>query len=728
MPTQAELQALWETATPAPPAPPAPTTVQPGAQLSQDELAQLWETGTPAQVSTELAAMEPVLPPQAPMLPGGLPADVPTEEALAMPPAVAPAPAPGFGAQALGIGETALATITGATGGAAGSVLGFIDGLYEAMQKGILGTEEGSQLIEQRAAEQAEKLTRTPRTEVGQQMTAQLGEALAPLQALGPVQIPRGTPIPLRRRREAGAAPEAKAPEAPPIAPEAPLPSVKPPLLTAEELAGQARKAGEGGLGAKKAEKILGEQATPDPQVIESARRLGIEEHLQPDHVTTNQQYRELAQAVKSFPGSEARQQELQGLAAVAKRADDLITEMGGTEDWSTMSQNVKNRMRTVQGDLEKKANTLYGELADTIPARAGVNTDNIVSWIRNQAEEFGGEKFLSPTERKILKRLQPKEGELPTYALLDKTRKELTAARVKKEGVFKDADTGLIKKLENEMMKDQQAVAEAYGVQEVFNDARQSVAIRKSLEQDMTALFGRELDKNFVSNLQTGIKKLSAGDVSNFKRVIEAIPEEMRPEVVATSLDTAFGKNARNGSLNFNSFANWYENATKNREAFNTFAKYLPAESKRSLEDLYRVSKGITQATRERITTGRLRTVQEALQGQDSLIGNLYSLAKRSAAGIAAEAVTTPVGLPGAGMSAAIASALTKGRTAGSKAADKVISSPEFIQFAKDGDATKLARSAPFKRYMKATGNVVTSPELWILEAMRPPIEDESN
>jgi predicted glycosyltransferase len=66
-----------------------------------------------------------------------------------------------------------------------------------------------------------------------------------------------------------------------------------------------------------------------------AADRLGITQYLQPDHLTANQAYRELAQTVKSVPGSQARAQEIEGLNEVGNRAASLIDELSGSFDLS---------------------------------------------------------------------------------------------------------------------------------------------------------------------------------------------------------------------------------------------------------------------------------------------------------------------------------------------------------------------------------------------------------
>ena len=99
-------------------------------------------------------------------------------------------PEPTIGQKIVGAGETALAAMTGATGGTAGMLSGTALGVIEAIKRGELGSAEGADMIERMASEGAERLTYAPRTAAGQEMASELGKAAAPLAALGPVVPP----------------------------------------------------------------------------------------------------------------------------------------------------------------------------------------------------------------------------------------------------------------------------------------------------------------------------------------------------------------------------------------------------------------------------------------------------------------------------------------------------------------------------------------------------------
>lgn len=518
-----------------------------------------------------------------------------------------------------------------------------------------------------------------------------------------------------------------------PAAPAVPSAATPAATLSANELAQTARSAAEGGMGSGKAMKTLAGQAAPDAKTIESARRLGIEEYLQPDHVTTNQAYRELAQAVKSVPGSTTRQAELQGLEQVAKRADDLISEVGGTTDMSMLDAAVKSRLQAQQARMQGQANDLWGKLREEIPNATKVETPATTAALRQTIEEMGGQaqamKSLPAAAKRVLGPMM--EGEAVTHGYLDNARKLIGQAMQKGGGPFADMEQGQLKRLYATLSTDQEAVARQVGDKAfyTFQAAKYATQLQKGFEDDLAALFGKQVDGSLVGDLSGAVNALPKGDVSKLVNLLSAVPKDMRQNVVAAGLNTAFGKTARNGSLNFNSYANWYEGLLRNKQAHAAVMANLPPAARKQLSDLYRVSNGIRQATRERITTGRIQAVQQELQGADTLMSNLYGLAKRAAVGIPAEAAATAVGMPGAGLSAGIASALTKGKPNTLKAADTLISSPEFIQAAKGAGtpqqakaARALASSQIFAKFVRAVGapREMSNRERWIVNAMQ--------
>ena len=471
-----------------------------------------------------------------------------------------------------------------------------------------------------------------------------------------------------------------------PTQPGAPTPP--PPPMTGEELTATTKKAAEGGFGSTKATEALAAQAAPDQKTLDAAKRLGIEDYLDVDHLTTNQAAKELIQAVKSFPGSQARSSEIAGLNEVGRKADDLITKIGGTTDLSELNQTVKNRLSDTVKTLDLSADQAYKELRIAIPSRTRGEASGVLTFINQRGRDLDGNQNLSSLERNVLRKLTPKievdaDGVVtsvrnPTYALIDDVRRDIGAA-ARQSGKFKDSDTGLAKQLYKLIDGDQLKIADSAGFGDQYLLAKSLVAVRKGFEDDMVALFGKQLDQSLVSKLSDATMSLTKGDSEKLVKLLKVIPVDLRQSVAASGLNTAFGKANQNGALNFNTYANFYEGLLQNKQAYAALMNNLPQPSRKALSDLYRVSKGVRNATRERITTGRIQSIQKDLQGVDTLASNLFGLAKRAAIGLPLEAASSAMGLPGAGLASGIASALTKGKPDIAKKADELLNSPAF-------------------------------------------------
>jgi hypothetical protein len=618
--------------------------------------------------------------------------------------------------------ERVLQTTAGAVGGGAGMIglgRGLMTQLPGAAQTVVTGVGEAL------AAQPTAQLVGSATGGAASQVTAEAGGG--PLAQIAAGLVGGGAGAAAAMRPSAAAT----IPRAEPVAPVAsePAPVMRPeptvsPRLTGEELAATTRAATGSVFGKTAAQRILAQEAAPDPKTVEAAKRLGIEDYLQPDHVTTNQAYRELAQAVKSVPGSAVRAREIENLTEVGKRADDLIRELGGTTDLSRVSSRVKEGLSKTIDDLETQAGFLYDKIAEALPRTATVEASNVLKFLNQQIIDLGGKQNLSPMEKTLLSKLAPKEdGTLPTYALTDQQRKAIGRAS-KQQGPFANEDTALAGKYYRLLTDDQGAVADAFGQAATWKAAKDLVSVRKGLEDDMVSLFGKQIDQSLVGKLGDATMSLSKGDAEKLAKIMQAIPQKQRQMVAASALNTAFGKATQNGALNFNSFANWYEGLLANRQAYTALVSNLPKEARKNLSDLYRVSRGVRNATRERITTGRIQAVAAELQGADTVMATIYDKAKRAAIGLPIEGALAMVGIPpGMGMASGVTAALVTNKEKTIKAADTLIASPEFERLVTDiartggkpkpGLISIVRNSRAFKDYAKAVGLRGTQAEI---------------
>jgi len=277
----------------------------------------------------------------------------------------------------------------------------------------------------------------------------------------------------------------------------------------------------------------------------------------------------------------------------------------------------------------------------------------------------------------------------------------------------------------------DLNGVAERFGAKELSDAAKALVRQRKGLEDDMTALFGRDLSNSLLARMDQAFQGVAKGDVTKLAQFIEAVPKELRQQVMASGLASAFNKAARDGSLNFATYANWWKGLEQNRQAMTLIMANLPRESRQQLRDLAKVSDDISSALRERITTGRINVIRDQLQPADTLAQRIFQVAQRSAVGAPLEALTTGMGMPGTGLAAGITSALMKtGKSEPLKAADTLLASPEFQAMAKatveqstpkmEQAARRMAQSQAFQEFAeKATApRELSAATQWIISA----------
>lgn len=717
-------------------------------QMSKEEADQFEQ-----DVRSGLATLPPgQVMSSADLIPGAMPT-----------PARAPEVQRSLGDKVQGAIEASLSTVTGMTGGAVGMAGGTVKQMAQEAMNGAFGSPEAAKRIEQAAMQGAEALTYQPRTEVGQAYTQAIGEAMAqtvpamPLTAemgmlargAAPVSRMAGDAARTAQRTTRDTAVQAgqtvrqgaqavTQPVRELVGRFRPEDSADVAATTPEQLAQTARAAADGGAGASRATKILAEHAAPDPRVIKSAERLGVQDYLQPDHMTTNEAYRQVVSVIKSSnPGSAVSLAERAGLEQVAQRASKLIDEIGGSSDLSALDASVKARVQDSALAMEKQAAGLYDAVRRKISPNIEVTAPETTTFLAKQAEELGGADRLLPIEQRLLRTLSQADADSSrvTYAFLDRTRKEIGQAMRKASGPFKDSESGLLKKLYSTLSADQESAANAHGAAAEFAAAKRATALQKGFEDDLSALFGKGLDRSFVgggeNGLPTAFAAVSKGDASPLIRLLSAVPQDMRQQVVASGLSTVFRKAATRGEMDFTGYMKWYDGLRRNRQAYAATMANLPLSARKQLAALYNVSKGVSDSLNRRIKTGAVGTVKAELLGKETLVDNLYTLARRTAAGAAAEVIATPLGMPGAGITAAFASALGRGKSKALSAVDQLIASPEFAHLVRSEPgsreavlaAKKVAKSKPFVELAKASKSsvLIKHGDAWLLQNMQP-------
>jgi hypothetical protein len=490
------------------------------------------------------------------------------------------------------------------------------------------------------------------------------GAALATLPTALLEAIPAGLAI--KKTRDAATpapaqfAPQPAAQQAAPTPPEAPIPTQQEYQQIASDL-----RAGN-------TSRVV-PQVQPDDQILKDAEALGIS--LNPSHYSTNRAYIDMEQALKSRPGSQLARVEEKAIIDLGNRADDLIESLAGSADKSALDMQLFDDFNETIGGLENQSNQLYTKVNETIPRATRITPNTAKAYIDTQIADFGGDKsLLSAAEKEIWRVIG---GDTPpTYAAVDRLRRDVGAALNKKSGPFKDAEEGQLKKLYSVLSEDQMNAADAFGMGDILRDANALIVQRKKIEESAVSLFGREAQSSIVPKLRQAAGSLTQGDISKLSKVMASVPEPYRQQVAATLLNDLFASGARRSAPIGQGFVNAFQGLNRNAGAKKELFKYLPEGSEERFNAIGRVATGIYRAKQLENTSKSARDIISAMD-DGGMFGKMYGIGKQLAA---AEGVSSAIGFPGAGaVGVLVGNIVSKGATPATKAADELLTSPAF-------------------------------------------------
>lgn len=419
----------------------------------------------------------------------------------------------------------------------------------------------------------------------------------------------------------------------------------------------------------------VAEFAQADPKFFEALDELGISSEPLAAFASQNPQFRDIQGALRSVPGSALDPQARAFMEDTAQAADNLIQKYGGTLDKAELSERVKtDSLRTID-ELADEADQLYSSIREQIPPTTIISADNTLQFLQQKAGEFGGVENLPKELKQVYTQLSREGGS--TLGLVDQIRKEFGQATRKKSGRFKDAESGLAKAIYGRLSSDVDSFADSQGLEGLTKAAKGLVAQRKQLEDNLTGLYGKNLNKSLGDTVGTAIKGLEKGRVERFSEVMQSIPAEKRGEAAISYMNDVFkGSGAGQQGLNATQFRKWYENINRSPRAKSELYKYLPKDSRKAVEALYKVSDGISKSQAQTVKTGAINAMFNPETGfVRRMVGNAGNAALNIAGGM--------LGGPGGSLASQIAQDATSQflsqSSDGARAASNLMSSPQF-------------------------------------------------
>lgn len=475
----------------------------------------------------------------------------------------------------------------------------------------------------------------------------------------------------------------AAAPSPAPVAPAAAAPAPTPEM--AAELGTIIREASGAGAKAKGAQIKLAEMAQINPDAKAAAERLGIE--VPADVFSDNPQVRAAIGLTRSLAGGEAEAAWRTAVSNAVDQADNIMRDFDaqfveGAVSPGTVSQRVKDSLTKTRADLNAEASAIYKRVDESVPKQTPVQMDNLFRELTAIAGEVG-ESGMTAQEKRLMGLIQSGEaggGDI-TYGRLIREKNLIGKALKREESPYGSLDEATLKRLYAALATDQLDNVGRIGGEELRSELRGANLIyakERALGERIVNAFGRDLEGGIANKMRAAITGAAKGDPGEFARLMKAVPADLRKEVVATALTAAArsARGAEKGGFGFSEFADLYPKLRANPQVYKQIVETLGPKAADTLRDLYQVSKRITDARANVLTTGKAnQALVESLNAEGILARIMDSTTAKRAVGAMA-------GLGGPITGAVmpdIMQAMSKGNPDAVRAAGKMFASPEF-------------------------------------------------
>ena len=203
--------------------------------------------------------------------------------------------------------------------------------------------------------------------------------------------------------------------------------------------------------------------------------------------------------------------------------------------------------------------------------------------------------------------------------------------------------DAASLKRLYAALAEDQLANVGTIGGDALRQELRAAnllTAKKKALENRIVGAFGKEIDGSVATLMQSAIKSAAKGDAAQFNKLMKVVPPELRKETIATALASvsSSARAGQEGAFGFAEFAKTYRGLRANPPVYKQVIEILGKDADQVLRDLFEISRRITDARAQVLTTGKAnQALVESLKAE-GLIGKVMqsAMAQRAVGAVA--------------------------------------------------------------------------------------------
>jgi hypothetical protein len=494
------------------------------------------------------------------------------------------------------------------------------------------------------------------------------------------------------------------------------------------KLAETAKKALSGN---KEAQSLLAQAgAGTTPGITAATSKLGFQE-VPTQFTSISPEYQALSQRATTAAGSLVEQEQKQFLDQLKSKAREITAKAGGTEDLSSLSNDIKTSMLDKIKNLDSQDDVLYSQIRKIAKPETETNLTNALDAVKSKLKELGGNaELLSPIEKQILSALSEKEiikGTGKAKKVVGMSKPTIEAIRTLKskvgsilqgEKTFPNETIGNAKyyygKLAEDYSKSIEPILLAAGQPELLKNANSIVKLRKGIEENAVNLFGDELAQSISGKISKAGTSAATGNADAIQNILKSVPEEYKLEVIGSAIRNAVTKN---GEFNIDNFVNWYGGIRGQKESYKALFESLDPSIKEEMDALYTISKNVRDSLKGKIKQSEMALISDKSLSLAQKIKKYVPVALGYGAFAASHQMGVPLGLDafiGYALHQGSKSFLTKTQRATVEALDEFLSSKQFgdLIAKSKGDpqvfsrmSSEVANTSAYQKFAKQVG-----------------------
>lgn len=395
------------------------------------------------------------------------------------------------------------------------------------------------------------------------------------------------------------------------------------------------------------------ETVRPDPALVASAERLGVEESVPVSALSGNEQFRAVQSGLTARLGSDLADDQAQSIIQLSENVANRLDEYGAAASRGAFDDVIRGRIQDDIASLAEQSDVLYNSLDKAVNRFGGkfqtVDTPIMNSYTDQLTQKYKSVQRMPSGLRNVLEQITDPQG--ISYDALDSLRRtvgENYASALRGSNPYPDTDVRSLGQLYDVITRQQnQALTDIVGprANEIWGSAKALVSQRKQLEDLSIQSLGRDLSNDIMPRLEQSLSGITRGNIQSFNNKMNGIPEELRPQAMVTALRGMMQKSARSAdvdkdfAMSLSFYPNWWRQVKSDAKVFNLVTKYLDPEQVRFFDDVARLGGSLQRSIQKQPMNGRLVEFVESFNDSGGLVSRLLGIAgrDRGALGMAA-------------------------------------------------------------------------------------------